>query len=313
MFQKQIAQKEQVKLMIALSGPSGAGKTFSALQLAHGITQDWSKIALADTENRSSLYYAGEKTGPWQHIDFPPTLKGGYHPNNWIQLISFAENDPNVEVLILDSISHEWEAQGGALDLNQQMGGRFTDWAKVTPVHRSFVDKMRSSRLHIIATMRSKTDYAIEKDERGKNTVTKMGLKAIQREGMDYEFGIVFDVAISHHATAVKDRTGLFVGRSPFYISGQTGQELLSWSKDAKPIETAKKQFPFKKDHPKAQEMLKKAMKDREIPDEKYAQLADALDGQPWTKETLDAALEALNKASEVEKIFETKNVQDLR
>lgn len=234
MFVKHIASREKVKLMIGLMGPSGSGKTYSALQLAYGITKDWSKIAVADTENRSSLYYAGDKTGPWSHIDFPPTMKDGYHPSNWVALIDFVEKDPKIEVLILDSISHEWEAKGGSLDLNNKLGGRFTDWAKVTPLHAAFIDKMRSSRLHIIATMRSKSDYAIELNEKGKPQPTKVGLKAIQRDGTEYEFGVIFDIDMRHFASTCKDRTGLFMrdDRGPFRISADTGKELLSWANE---------------------------------------------------------------------------------
>lgn len=232
MFKKTVALREKVKLKIALTGPAGSGKTFSALKLAYGITGDWKKITVADTENRSALYYAGERTGEWNHIDFPPTIRGGYHPQNWISLISSVEQDPETEVLILDSISHEWDAKGGALDLNASLGGRFTDWAKVTPLHNAFIDKMRTSRLHIIATMRSKSDFVIEQNEKGKSQPRKIGLKSVQKDGVDYEFGVIFDIDIKHMAESSKDRTGLFADRMPFLMTEETGQELVAWSKD---------------------------------------------------------------------------------
>lgn len=229
-FTKSVARREQVKLMIGLTGPSGAGKTFSALQMAYGITGDWKKIAVADTENKSSLYYAGEQTGDWQHIPFPPTMPQGYHPHNWCQLIRFAERDPSIEVLILDSISHEWEGAGGCLDLVDRIAKGFAGWKAVTPLHNDFIDTMRHSRLHIIATMRSKTDYVVEQNDRGKQAPRKVGLKSSQREGTDYEFGIIFDIEISHLATASKDRTGLYAARGPFMITPETGRELLRWA-----------------------------------------------------------------------------------
>lgn len=238
MFKKQVATKEQVKLMLALTGPSGSGKTFSALQLAFGITGDWTKIAVADTENRSSLYYAGQRTGNWEHIDFPPSVEGGYHPTNWIRLIEYVENDPKIEVLILDSISHEWAMAGGALSLvdnfsKSAKGNTFTPWKNVTPLHNAFIDKMRNSRLHVIATMRSKVEYSVEKNEFGKSTPKKIGTTQIQREGMDYEFGCMFDVDVeSHHATSSKDRTGLFAGKPPFLITQEIGKKLVQWCKE---------------------------------------------------------------------------------
>ena len=282
MFKKQVAEKEQVKLMIALAGPSGAGKTYSALQLAYGITGDWGKIVVADTENRSALYYAGERTGAWEHIDFPPTLRDGYHPSNWIKLIEMVESDPKTEVLILDSISHEWEAKGGSLDLQQKLGGKFTDWAKVTPLHNAFIDKMRSSRLHIIATMRSKTDYVVDQNERGKAAPKKVGLKSVQREGMDYEFGIMFDIDTEQHlATASKDRTGLFSGSIPFKITQETGKRLVEWSKDG--IVRKDPRF-FYKDDPEQVKALHEHLRSINIATDMWAEIEDRLDGKSKTE-----------------------------
>jgi hypothetical protein len=208
MFKKTTASREKVKLMVGLTGPSGSGKTYSALQLAYGITGDWTKVCLGDTENRSALYYAGEKTGPWQHIDFSADMHDGYHPHNWLKLIEYAESDPSTEVLILDSISHEWQGRGGCLELVDRQKQGFNGWKVVTPLHSRFIDRMRNSRLHIIATMRAVQDYVIEQNDRGKSAPRKVGLKSNQREGTDYEFGIIFDIEMSHLATASKDRTG---------------------------------------------------------------------------------------------------------
>lgn len=238
MFKISEAKRERVKLMVALTGPSGAGKSLSALKLAYGITNDWTKIAYADTENGSALYYAGENnvfpTGPWQHIPFnPENFPDGYHPNNWIKLINHVEKQPEkFQVLILDSISHEWDGVGGALQLAERIGGKggFGGWKVVTPLHQNFIDKMRNSPLHIIATMRSKQDYVAEQNEKGKTSFKKVGLKSTQREGVDYEFGVIFDIEMSHLATTGKDRTGLFAERGPFQIEPSTGRELLEWS-----------------------------------------------------------------------------------
>jgi hypothetical protein len=236
MFKISDAKRESVKLMVGLSGPSGAGKSLSALKLAYGITGDWKKIAYADTENKSALYYAGDNnvfpTGDWKHVDFNPRLStDGYHPNNWIKLIDFIEKQNTFEVLILDSISHEWEGRGGCLELVDKIGKGFSSWKTVTPLHSAFIDKMRTSPLHIIATMRSKQDYVVEQNDKGKAAPKKVGLKSSQREGTDYEFGIIFDIEISHMATASKDRTGLFAERGPFQIEPALGKELLTWSK----------------------------------------------------------------------------------
>ncbi len=247
MFKKSVATRENVKLKIGLAGPSGAGKTYSALQLAYGITGDWGRVAVGDTENKSALYYAG--FGPWQHIPFDPEdLEGEYHPDNWVKLIEFVEKDPAIDVLILDSISHEWEGKGGCLQIQERLGGRYQDWAKVTPMHTAFIDALRLSRLHIIATMRSKQDYAMEKNDKGRTEVTTVGMKTVQREGADYEFGIVFDVAMNHYVKTGKDRTGLFAPRGPFQITPATGKELVAWATSGSDIynETKAQKDEFK-------------------------------------------------------------------
>lgn len=242
-FVTAVAAREKVKLMLGLTGPSGSGKTYSALQLAFGITGDWTKITLADTENKSALYYAGEMTGPWNHIDFPPTINRGYHPENWIELLKVAESNKNTEVLILDSITHEWEGVGGSLELVDELsahGSKFSGgWKTVTPLHRAFIDAMRHSRLHIIATMRSKQDYVVETNDKGKAVPKKVGTKSVQREGTDYEFGIIFDVDMGHYAAASKDRTGLFTKKSPFKISAETGKALLEWANSGREAQVA--------------------------------------------------------------------------
>ena len=228
MFEKTVASREKLKLMIGLTGPSGSGKTYSALQLAYGITGDWSKITVADTENKSALYYAN--LGRFGHVDFNgKTIPGGYSPRNWIKLIESEEKDPKTEVLVLDSITHEWEGFGGCLEM-VDAAGKFNGWKTVTPMHRAFIDAMRNSRLHIIATMRSKQDYVVETNDKGRSTPKKIGTKANQREGTDYEFGLVFDVEMSHYATASKDRTGLFAGRGPFMVTPDLGKEPLKWA-----------------------------------------------------------------------------------
>lgn len=285
MFKKSVAAREKVKLMIGLTGPSGSGKTYSALQLASGITGgDWSKITLADTENRSALYYAGEPlTGPWEHVEFDAP----YTPERWLKLIDFCEADKKCEVLILDSISHEWQGVGGCLDLQSKLGGRFQDWAKVTPLHNAFIDKMRHSRLHIIATMRSASDYVVEQTDRGKAQPRKVGLKSNQREGMDYEFGIIFDIDIAHFAQSSKDRTGLFAGRGPFQIASDTGKELLAWANSGE-ASKAMEDPPntYRKVNTDMQKRLEAYLEKQNVPKDLWTIVEDQLEGHPASEVT---------------------------
>lgn len=279
MFQKEIATRKKVKLMLGLTGPSGSGKTYSALKLAHGITGDWSKVALADTENRSSEYYAD--LGPWSIIPFPSTIPQAYHPINWCKLIDETEKDPNIEVLILDSISHEWNGRGGCLEMVDTIGRGFASWKEVTPLHNKFIDRMRESRLHIIATMRAVSDYVVEANEKGKVAPKKIGLKSNQREGTDYEFGIIFDIEMSHHARASKDRTGLFAERGLFQISETTGQELKLWANSGADVKEETTEVLYNPENNALRIWLKEELVSRKIERDRWAAISKEMAGKP--------------------------------
>lgn len=222
-FQLRKAERKKVKLKLGVSGPSGSGKTYSSLLLAYGMAGSWEKITLIDTENGSGELYSS--LGPYNVISFEPP----YSPQRYIEAIDAALQG-GAEVIVIDSTSHEWDGKGGCLDIQTQLGGRYQDWARVTPMHNAFVDKILHSPVHVIVTTRKKQDYEMTKDSSGKAKVQKMGMKEIQRDGFEYELTINFDVEINHFATASKDRTGLFMPRGPFVISPDTGKELLAWS-----------------------------------------------------------------------------------
>ena len=145
------AERKQAKIKMGLQGPSGSGKTMSALLIAYGMTGDWNKIAVIDTENHSSDLYA--HLGDFQVL----ALSQPFSPENYSKAITVCE-EAGIEVIIIDSISHEWEGKGGILDIHGAMiGNSFTNWAKVTPRHNSFVQKILQSPCHVIATIRLKT------------------------------------------------------------------------------------------------------------------------------------------------------------
>jgi hypothetical protein len=223
------AQRKKAKLRLALSGASGAGKTYGALLIAQGLG---GKIAVVDTEKGSASLYS--------HLcDFDTLeLEAPYTPESFIAAI-YAAEQAGFDVLILDSITHEWSGKGGCLELVDEIskakyrGNSWSAWNEVTPRHRSFLDAMMQSKMHIIATMRSKVETAISEDIRGKKTVQKLGMKAEQREGIDYEFTVVLDVIHDgNFAMASKDRTGLFAGKDPKRITKQTGEMLVEWLND---------------------------------------------------------------------------------
>ena len=219
------AERKRAKLRLGICGPSGAGKTYSALKIAFGLG---GRIALVDTENGS-----GELYSDMGNYDVAPLLKP-YTPERYIDLIHQAEKD-KYDVIILDSITHAWAGEGGLLDEHGRITAAsrsknsYTAWRDITPKHNAFIEAMLSSPCHLIATMRSKVDHVVEKDG-DKTIIKKVGMAPIQREGMDYEFTTVFDLTIERHlATVSKDRTGLFDGKPPFTPTTDTGATLINW------------------------------------------------------------------------------------
>jgi hypothetical protein len=217
------SQRQQVKLRLGLSGASGFGKTKSALLLAYGMTQDWSKIAVIDTENSSASLYSD--LGNYNVLD----LQAPYSPERYIKAIELCEKS-NIYVIIIDSASHEWNGSGGCLEIHEKLGGRFQDWAQVTPRHQAFISKILQSSCHIITTTRRKIDYSLDIGSNGKTQVVKHGTKEITREGFEYELTINFELINENHlAKASKDRTGLFMNKPEFIINPETGKMILEW------------------------------------------------------------------------------------
>lgn len=227
------AERSQSKLRIGLAGPSGSGKTMSALKLARGIAGPSGKIAVIDTERGSASLYA--HVTEFDVLELVPP----YAPKNYVDAIQAAE-DAGYNVIIIDSLSHAWSDEGGLLDQADKMsagGNRFTAWASLTPQHRALVNGMLNSDAHIIATVRSKQEYAMERDEKtGKSSVKKLGMAPVQRDGMEYEFTTFFDIEQNHAAKTSKDRTDLFRDEI-FMIDEKTGERLVDWLSGGKVVE----------------------------------------------------------------------------
>jgi len=216
------AQKSKSKLRVGVAGTSGSGKTYSALLLASGLT-DWKKICIIDTENGSADLYEG--LGEYNVI----TLKAPFSPEHYIEALHTAEQ-AGMDVVIIDSITHEWDGEGGCLDTVDKLGGKFQDWGKVTPRHQKFIQAILQSSCHVVTTVRKKQDYAMTQDANGRVKVEKKGLKEITREGFEYELTLSFDLSQSHLATTSKDRTSLFMDKPEFLITQETGKMLKSWA-----------------------------------------------------------------------------------
>lgn len=219
MFHK--AERKKGKLRLAIAGPAGAGKTYSALLIAFGLG---GRIALIDTERGSGDLY--DHLGEYDVC----RIEAPFEPRKYIETVRAAE-DLGYETVIIDSLSHAWVGQGGLLDIHghiaDKTGNSWAAWRQVTPKHNELVDTMLQSKCHVIATMRSKMEYT-QVEENGKKHVKKLGMSPIQRDGMEYEFTVFMDLDHNHTATATKDRTTLFDGRY-FVPTVETGRTLRDW------------------------------------------------------------------------------------
>jgi hypothetical protein len=241
----QKATRKQVKLRLNLSAPSGAGKTFSALLMAYGITGDWKKIAVIDTENGSASLYS--HLGDFQTLN----LEAPYTPERYIEAIQCCQ-DAEMEVIIIDSSSHEWSGAGGCIEINEKLaqlkykGNTWSAWNETTPRHDAFVQKVLQCDVHVITCTRSKMETVMGEGKK----VHKVGMKDIQRDGWEYELTVSLSIdRDTHMATPSKDRTGLFEGNDSFIITQDTGKRIIEWCNSGKSIEESKveEEIEFKK------------------------------------------------------------------
>ncbi|OHT23129.1 hypothetical protein A3Q29_06775 [Providencia stuartii] len=225
------ALRKKAKLRLALTGPSGSGKTYGALEIAKGLG---GKTAVIDTEKGSASLYSDRFNFDVLELDPPFT------PERFIEAIGAAQ-EAGYDNLIIDSITHEWSGSGGCLELLDGLakakyrGNTWSAWSEITPRHNAFLDAILRSDLHIIATMRSKTETAQVDKGNGKKGVDKLGMKSEQRDGVEYEFTTVLDLNHeTHTAMASKDRTGLFSNAEVTQLNELTGKKLMDWLNDGR-------------------------------------------------------------------------------
>lgn len=226
------AERKQLKLRLCIMGPSGSGKTYSALALASGLGK---KILLIDTENHSSTTYADEFS--FDMIDIQPP----YTIEKYLEAMK-AGVDNKYDVIILDSISHAWAGEGGLLDQKSNLdrlnpkANQFTNWQSITSSHEKFKAYLLYANAHMISTMRSKQEYVIEENAQGKKVPRKLGMAPIQREGMEYEFGVVLDMNMEHLANVTKTRIKFLDGNA-FIPTPEAGKQLLEWLNTGAPAD----------------------------------------------------------------------------
>lgn len=233
-FKIQEAVREKIYPKIALMAPSGGGKTYSSLRLATGMKEKLEEftgekwdIILANTEGARGRYYADEFKYKIIDITVP------HHPDKYTALVEYAESLKNV-ILIIDSTTHEWEGKGGCLELHKQAGGRYQDWAKISPLHDRFINAMAEANIPIIATMRGKDQYVmteVEQNGRKRTTVEKIGVGAKQRDGFEYEFTCTFLLdQKTNMAEPFKDNTHIFEDEIAILLTEEHGKKIIEWA-----------------------------------------------------------------------------------
>lgn len=230
-FQVKKAKREKIFAKIALMAPSGGGKTYGALRLATGMAEEIKKetgkearILFGNTEQKRGYYYADEFDYDIVDIDAP------HNPEKYVEFIQFAV-DEGYDIVIIDSSSHEWEGKGGCLELHQQAGGTYQSWGKVTPRHNKFINAIADSPIHVIATMRGKDQYEMNKDDKGKVSVQKLGVGAKQRDGFEYEFSVTFLIDQKTNTAEVqKDNTHIFEHEGPTILTEAHGAKIIKWA-----------------------------------------------------------------------------------
>jgi hypothetical protein len=226
------ATRRKLKLRMAIDGPSGSGKTLTALRTASGLG---SKIAVIDTEHRSASKYLGDTYDdrPLQ-FDVCELTGGQYSPSTYTAAIK-AAGAAGYDVLVIDSLTHAWDGAGGALDIVDRKsagggGNNFTAWRDVTPMHREMIDAILACPAHVIVTMRSKMEYAMEPDPKtGKTTVRKVGMAPIQRQGTEYEFDVVADMDLEHVLSISKTRCPAIDGQRVVKPGASFVEPLRAW------------------------------------------------------------------------------------
>jgi len=213
------AERRKSKLRLSIAGPSGSGKTWSALEIATGMQ---GKIGLIDTEAGRGELYGNNFNYDVIRLDAP------YSPERYIHAIREFEK-AGYDILIIDSLSHAWSGDGGVLSIVEKAGGQFqSGWKKGTPQQNALVEAITTSKMHIIVTMRVKTEYVVELNDKGKNAPKKIGLAPVQRDQIEYEFTMFMSIDQEHIAHITKDNTQLY-DQSFIKPSQEMGRKIIEW------------------------------------------------------------------------------------
>jgi len=225
------ATKSQAKLRAAVFGPSGAGKTFTSLRVATGLAGG-SPIALIDTERGSASKYADRFTFDVMELE-DQSIQG------YVDAIKQAAQ-AGYGVLVIDSLSHGWQTlleEVEKLAKAKYRGNTWSAWSEGTPLQKKLVQAILGFPGHVIATMRSKTEWTTVDDGRGRKTPQRVGLAPEQGKGVEYEFDLLVEISTDHIANVIKDRTGRFQDKLLDKPGEDFGQQLAAWLADGEPAQ----------------------------------------------------------------------------
>lgn len=228
------ATRTSTKARVALCGPSGSGKTWTALTLAHALGD---RIAVVDTEHGSASKYVG--VNGWQFKTVNPS---SFSPKSLTSLLAEAAGD-GFDVFVLDTWSHYWMGVDGMLDQADRRAtnsNNFSGWKAVRPEEREMIDALIAYPGHVVATLRVKTEWVIEENERGKKVPRKVGLKPEQREGVDYEFDLVGDMDHDNTLTVSKSRIPALTRAVIQQPDMELGKTIRSWLEDGESVPDAR-------------------------------------------------------------------------
>lgn len=226
------AVKLDAKLRLAICGPAGSGKTYTMLRLAKRLAKG-KKVAVVDTEHGSASKYS-------DLFEFDVTEPNAFDPRELMDMIKFCVEN-GYGVVCIDSLSHYWMGAGGELDLvdaaakRSQSGNSFTAWKTVTPIHNALIDLIIGAKIHILVGMRTKTEWVIETNEKGKSTPRKIGLAPIMRDGIEFEFDVCGDMDQDNNFTITKTRCPDLTGKVINRPGEDMGDVLLKWLEGATP------------------------------------------------------------------------------
>ncbi|MEN6542334.1 AAA family ATPase [Parvibaculum sp.] len=228
------ASRQDTHLLISLTGPSGSGKTKSALRLAAGLGN---KIGFIDTESGRSGIYASDHV--FDVIDLTPP----FSPARYIEALRAFE-DAGYDVVVIDSASHEWEGNGGVIDLaDAQRNGRgqplqgLLKWLAPKREHKRFMSELLRTRMHVVVCLRAKPEYEQRKNAGGRDEVVRVGWKEVAESAFIYE--MTASAMLSNEPgrqgfpSMTKCPAGLlhaFPGNT--VISEETGRAIAAWLGD---------------------------------------------------------------------------------